>query len=76
MLREVRGYPLLEGVRGQPPADVEALAEMLARLSVFAAENRGNVAGVDLNPVLVRPAGQGAVALDALIVPKFNDSTD
>lgn len=70
MIREVRGYPLLQGVRGQPPADVEALAQMLARLSVFAVENRETVAGVDLNPVFVRPEGQGAVALDALIVPK------
>jgi acetate---CoA ligase (ADP-forming) len=70
MIREVKGYPLLEGVRGQPPADLEALAEALALLSVFAHENREAVAGVDLNPFLVRPKGQGAVALDALVQPK------
>jgi acyl-CoA synthetase (NDP forming) len=70
MIREVKGYPLLEGARGQPPADVEALAEALARLSVFAAENRETVDGIDLNPFLVLEKGRGAVALDALVVPR------
>jgi acyl-CoA synthetase (NDP forming) len=70
MIREVKGYPLLEGARGQPPADVDALAEALARLSVFAAENRETVDGIDLNPFLVMEKGRGAVALDALVVPK------
>jgi len=71
MIREVKGYPLLQGARGQPPADLEALAEALALLSVFAHGNRESVAGVDLNPFLVRPKGQGAVALDALVQPKL-----
>jgi acyl-CoA synthetase (NDP forming) len=70
MIAEVKGYPLLEGVRGQPPADVEALAKALALLSVFAHRNRETVAGIDLNPFLVLPKGQGAIALDALVQPK------
>ena len=68
MIREVEGYPLLEGARGQAAADTEALAEALARLSVFAANNRETVESVDLNPVLAGP--DRVVALDALVVPK------
>jgi hypothetical protein len=43
---------------------------MLAALSRFAAANADTVESVDLNPVLVMPAGQGVVALDALLVPR------
>lgn len=67
MIGEIRGYKVLEGVRGAPPADVEALAELLSRLSVFAAANAARIASIDLNPVLVMPAGQGVRPLDALV---------
>ncbi|MCZ6474065.1 MAG: acetate--CoA ligase family protein [SAR324 cluster bacterium] len=70
MIREVRGYPLLEGVRGQPPADVEALAQALAQLSAFAAAHQERLETLDLNPFIVLPEGQGALAVDALIVPR------
>ena len=69
MLRELRGYPLLAGARGRPPGDVDALAAALAALSRFAAAHAGQLESAELNPVLVRPVGQGVVALDALIVP-------
>lgn len=69
MIREVKGYPLLEGVRGGDVADLEALAEALSRLSVFAHENRDRIDSIDINPFLVLPKGQGAVAVDALIIP-------
>ena len=67
MIREVRGYPMLEGVRGAPPADEEALAEALARLSVFSAANAEVLETIDVNPFIVLPKGEGAVAVDALI---------
>lgn len=67
MIRSIRGWPLLDGARGRPPADVAALATMLARLSAFAAAAGPRLASVDLNPVLALPAGQGAFALDAVI---------
>ena len=70
MIREVKGYPLLEGVRGGPVADVDALAEALWRLSVLAHENRDRIDSIDINPFLVLPEGQGACAVDALIVPR------
>ena len=70
MLRELQGFPLLTGVRGRPPGDIDALAAALAALSRFAAAHAGQIDSAELNPVVVRPAGQGVVALDALIAPK------
>ena len=67
MIRELRGYPVLRGVRGAPPADEGALADALARLSVFAAANADTLDAIDVNPFIVRPTGRGAVAVDALI---------
>ena len=69
MMREVKGFPLLDGARGAAPADVDALAEALSRLSVFAHENAEWIESIDINPFLVLPKGQGAFAVDALIVP-------
>ena len=69
MLRELRGYPLLAGARGRPPGDIDALAAALAALSRFAAAHAERLESAELNPVVVRPAGQGVVAVDALIVP-------
>ncbi|MDX6748527.1 acetate--CoA ligase family protein [Geminicoccaceae bacterium 1502E] len=70
MIGELRGRALLEGARGQEPADVAALAKALAALSRFAAANAGAIESVDVNPFRVLPKGQGAVALDALVVPR------
>ncbi|MCZ6862306.1 MAG: acetate--CoA ligase family protein [Alphaproteobacteria bacterium] len=69
MMREVKGFPLLDGARGAAPADVDALAEALSRLSVFAHENADRIQSIDINPFLVLPKGRGAFAVDALIVP-------
>jgi acyl-CoA synthetase (NDP forming) len=69
MMREVKGFPLLDGARGAAPADTDALAEALSRLSVFAHENADRIESIDINPFLVLPKGQGALAVDALIVP-------
>jgi acyl-CoA synthetase (NDP forming) len=70
MIRETRGHTLLAGFRGRPPADVDALARMLVLISQYAAANADRLETVDLNPVLVREAGQGLVALDAVVVPR------
>ncbi len=67
MIRSIRAAPLLLGARGRPPADIGALAAMLARLSVFAHQAGPTLAGIDLNPVFAMPAGQGAFAADAVI---------
>jgi acetate---CoA ligase (ADP-forming) len=68
MIDGIRGRKVLDGVRGRPPADIDALADALARVSVFAAANAGRFQSIDINPFIVRP--QGAVAVDALIVPR------
>ncbi|MEM5473056.1 acetate--CoA ligase family protein [Hoeflea sp. AS60] len=73
MIREIRGFAMLEGVRGAPPSDVEALARFLSDLSRFAAAHADRVESIDLNPVRVLPRGQGVVPLDALIV--LNEET-
>ena len=68
MIAELRGAAILKGARGQPPGDLDALAAALSRLSLFAAAKRGEFTSIDINPLLVRPRGEGAAALDALIL--------
>ena len=68
MIGELRGVAMLHGARGQPPCDLAALAAALSRLSLFAAAQRGRFTSIDINPLLVRPQGEGAAALDALIL--------
>jgi acyl-CoA synthetase (NDP forming) len=67
MIRSIKGAPLLLGARGRKPADIKALAAMLARLSVFAAQSGERLRGIDLNPVFAMPEGEGALAVDAVI---------
>jgi len=67
MIRSVKGYPILTGLRGQKASDVEALAKALHQLSLFAAANVDTVNSVDINPFVVLPKGKGALGLDALI---------
>lgn len=69
MIGEIRGAALLDGVRGRPAGDRDALAETLSRLSVFAAAQAGHFTSIEINPLLVRPKGRGVAALDALILP-------
>ncbi|MGW7524911.1 acetate--CoA ligase family protein [Streptomyces sp. NPDC054783] len=68
MLTELRGRALLDGVRGRPPADREALVEVILRVQRMALELGESVSELDINPLMVLPRGQGAVALDALVV--------
>jgi len=67
MILSIRSAAILQGARGAAPADIDALANMLSRLSVFAAGAGDRLASIDLNPVLAMPEGQGAYALDAVI---------
>ncbi|MGX9890679.1 acetate--CoA ligase family protein [Streptomyces sp. NPDC002276] len=68
MLGELRGRPLLDGVRGRPPADLDALVEVILRVQRMALELGDVLSELDINPLMVLPRGQGAVALDALAV--------
>jgi acyl-CoA synthetase (NDP forming) len=66
-IRSLRGFPLLDGARGRPRADVAALAGTLSALSAFAAAAGPRLASVDVNPMLVLPEGQGCFAADAVV---------
>ncbi|MEV0444258.1 acetate--CoA ligase family protein [Streptomyces spectabilis] len=66
MLDELRGRALLDGVRGAPPSDLDALVEVVLRVQRMALELEGQLAELDINPLMVLGRGQGAVALDAL----------
>jgi len=70
MLGELKAAPLLDGFRGAPKADVAALANLIAEVSQLAAGYARQIAGIELNPVLVHPAGEGVTIVDALVVPK------
>ena len=66
-LRGLRIGALLQGVRGDPPADVEALARQAVALGDYALAAGPRLASIDINPVMVGAVGQGAVAVDALV---------
>uniref|UniRef100_UPI0034DF5596 acetate--CoA ligase family protein n=1 Tax=Streptomyces flavofungini TaxID=68200 RepID=UPI0034DF5596 len=62
MLSELQGRALLDGVRGGPPADVDALVEVVQRVQRMALELGDELSELDINPLMVLPRGQGAVA--------------
>lgn len=64
LIRELRIWPLLDGARGQPRADVAALADTVSRVSWLAATLGPRLAELDVNPLLVRAEGRGTIALD------------
>ena len=66
-LRTLRIAPLLDGVRGEPPLDIQALADIVVAVGRVIAGAHGAIASLDLNPVLVGAASQGAVVVDALV---------
>lgn len=67
MIREIKGLPILNGARGRPKADIDALCDALMALSSMAVNLRSTVSEVDINPLFVLPEGQGVVVGDALI---------
>jgi acyl-CoA synthetase (NDP forming) len=68
MLRRLRAWPILEGVRGETPLDIEALALLMERLSLLVEASGDAVREIDLNPVFVYPHGEGVAIVDALVV--------
>jgi acetate---CoA ligase (ADP-forming) len=72
MLRSLKGFPLLDGYRGAPKADVVAAAKAIARLGEAVLAGGDRLHEVEINPLLVMPQGKGAVAVDALVL--LNDT--
>lgn len=66
MIREINSFPLLRGVRGERPADISAIKECLLRLSQLVTDFP-DIIELDINPLIVKPEGEGAVATDARI---------
>jgi acetyltransferase len=69
MIKGVKGAQILSGARGRPAGDIAALADCLVNLSRFAVANSGRFRALDLNPIIVRPNGQGVLAVDVAIDP-------
>ena len=70
LIGRLKGARLLDAVRGQPPADKAALADLMVKLSQFAADHADTIAEIDLNPVIVHGQGEGLTVADALIVKR------
>lgn len=69
MLQGLKAWPLLNGFRGAPLADVPALAKLIAQVSQLAAQSSSELSEIEINPVLVHPQGDGVTIVDALVVP-------
>ena len=70
MLKELRGYKVLEGVRGQKPRDVDALVKAMVALSEIFSAHRNHLSDMEINPVMVRAQGGGVAAVDVRLVRK------
>ena len=69
MVRQIKAYKLLQGVRGAPPSDVEAIKDCILRLSQMVADHP-EIAELDINPLIVFPEGEGCVVTDSRILLK------
>lgn len=72
MLQEIKGAALLNGVRGRPAVDQEALVEILLGVSQLAVEAGDTLLSLDINPVTVLELGKGAKILDGVLVGNLN----
>jgi len=70
MIREIKSYKILAGARGREKADINAIADVLVRVSKMAIDLEDQIAELDINPLLVLPEGQGVRVADALVIKK------
>jgi acetyltransferase len=70
MLEKLRGYKVLEGVRGQGPRDIGALVKAMAGLSDIFAAHREYLSDMEINPIMLRAEGDGVVAVDVRLIRK------
>jgi acetate---CoA ligase (ADP-forming) len=70
MLQELRSHKILQGFRGQAPRDVDALVKAMVGLSDIFAAHRHVLSDMEINPILVRPRGEGVAAVDVRLVRK------
>jgi acetyltransferase len=67
MLSEIRAHAILDGVRGQPPLDKAAIVDTLMRIAQLV-QDYPEIVELDINPLVVYPEGQGAIAIDMRLV--------
>jgi acyl-CoA synthetase (NDP forming) len=67
MLTRLRGFQILGGVRGKPAGDIDALCDAIVGIANLAVSLGDQLLGVDINPLIVLPKGQGVVAVDAVV---------
>src|SRR5690606_35179968 len=68
MARELKTWPLLDGFRGRPKADINALTETIVNFSRMVAALGNHLLEAEINPLFVLPRGEGAIAADAVVV--------
>jgi acetyltransferase len=68
MIQQIRGYPILQGARGRSRADIEALTMVILKTACLAHELNDVIAEIDINPLIVMEEGNGAKAVDALVL--------
>jgi acetyltransferase len=70
MIKEIKGYQILQGARGKKPADVAAIVDVLLKISRLARDCKDLISEIDINPLIVFDEGRGVKAADALVVLK------
>jgi acetate---CoA ligase (ADP-forming) len=70
MLKELKGYRILQGVRGQKPRDIQALIRAVTGLSSLFAAHRSHLSDLEINPLIVKEEGAGVAAVDVRTVKK------
>ena len=70
MIREIKGYTVLEGVRGDSSSDMSAIVRVLMTVSQLAIDFENFISAMDINPLVVYPKGGGVKVLDCLFVKK------
>ncbi|MEO0248900.1 MAG: acetate--CoA ligase family protein, partial [candidate division WOR-3 bacterium] len=67
MVREIKASRILEGYRGKPPVDLDAIKSILLKVAQLSAELGPLISELDINPIIVLEKGKGAIAVDALM---------
>ena len=70
MIKEIKGYKILESFRGKPAADIDGIIDTLLRLSRLSLDYQSNISEIDINPLMVFGKGHGVKVVDALVFLK------
>ena len=74
MIQEIKSFKILAGARGRQKADIDAIADVLVRVSKMATDLEAHIAELDINPLLVLQEGQGVRVADALVIKRWKPS--